>query len=138
MVVITKNEKETMALGEKIAKDSKEGSVYCLTGDLGAGKTVFAKGFAKGLLIEDEITSPTFTIINEYEGVLPLYHFDCYRLSSAGDASCFDFFEYFDAKGVCLIEWGENIKSILPLNAQTISIERMPDDTRKIIYDTGN
>lgn len=116
--------KQTEEIAEKLAKSAKPGDVFCLSGNLGAGKTVFAKGFAKGLKIKTQITSPTFTIINEYlDGTLPLYHFDVYRINSAEEMEDCGYEEYFYGEGVCLIEWAELIKQIIPKNAVWVTIE---------------
>ena len=101
------------------------GDVFCLSGDLGVGKTVFTRGFAKGLAVEDEyITSPTFTIINEYEGRLNLYHFDVYRIGSIEEMDDTGYEEYFFGDGVCLVEWAELVEEIIPENAVWIKIEK--------------
>ena len=103
------SEKETRDFAYEMAQKAEVGQVYCLDGDLGVGKTVFTKGFAEGLGIDDDITSPTFTIVNEYHsGRIPFYHFD----------------EYVDGDGVCLIEWAELIKGIIPENAVSIKITK--------------
>lgn len=131
---------ETEALGEKLGKEAKSGQVYCLSGDLGAGKTVFTKGFAKGLAISEYITSPTFTLINEYQGRLPLYHFDVYRISyleEMEDTGCED---YFYGEGVCLVEWAELVQELIPEDAVWISVERdysREDDYRLITIRQG-
>ena len=108
------------ALGERAAGLD----VYCLSGDLGAGKTVFAKGFARGLGITENVTSATFTIMNEYAGRLKLYHFDAYRLNPGGleDTGLFD--ALGDGLGVCLIEWAETIRDELPGNARWVYIDK--------------
>jgi tRNA threonylcarbamoyladenosine biosynthesis protein TsaE len=134
---------DTYECGRKIAQAAKKGDIFCLTGDLGAGKTVFAKGFGAGLGVVDEIVSPTFTIINVYNEVseqgspgqrLPLYHFDVYRLNIADmDDTGYD--EYFYGEGVCLIEWGEIIKVLIPPHAVWVTIQKIAersDDYRVI------
>ena len=98
-----------------MGKNASAGDIYCLSGDLGVGKTVFTRGFAKGLGVEDEyITSPTFTIVNEYEGKMPLYHFDVYRICSSDEMYDIGYEEYINGEGVCIIEWANLIEDILP------------------------
>lgn len=119
------SEKETRDFAYKIAQEVQPGQVYCLDGDLGVGKTVFTKGFALGLGIEDDITSPTFTIVNEYHsGRMPFYHFDVYRIGDEDEMFDIGFDEYIDGNGVCLIEWAELIKGIIPKNAIYIKISK--------------
>ena len=118
-------EKDTAKIGETLAREAKPGEIYLLEGDLGVGKTVFAKGFALGLGITEPITSPTFTIIQEYEqGRLPFYHFDVYRI--AGEEEMFElgYESYFFGQGVCLIEWASLIQGLLPAECRTIRIEK--------------
>ena len=132
---------DTMEIGEKLGAGAKAGEVYCLSGDLGAGKTVFSKGFGKGMGVAEEIISPTFTIINEYSGRLPLYHMDVYRLASEEDAEDAGVTECFYAGGVCLVEWGERISSLLPGDACRIDIEKdlsRGPDYRKITIGSIN
>lgn len=121
---ITKSPEETEKLGEKLSAGAKAGDVFCLSGDLGTGKTAFAKGFARGLGIKDHITSPTFTIINQYEGRLPLYHFDVYRLENEDELLGIGADEFFYGEGVCLIEWAELVKGAVPEGAVWIKIEK--------------
>ena len=131
---------ETERIGYDIGKAAMPGEIYCLSGDLGVGKTVFTKGFAKGLGIDDHITSPTFTIINEYYGRLPLYHFDVYRVADPEEMDYIGSDEYFFGQGVCLIEWAELISDIIPENAKWIKIEKDLDkglDYRKITVGEG-
>ncbi len=117
------SEKETKEIAYNIAKNCKKGEIYCLCGDLGTGKTQFSKGFSKGLLINEDITSPTFTIVNEYiNGRLPFYHFDVYRINDLEELYDIGYDEYFFGNGVCLIEWAELIKDIIPKNAIWIKI----------------
>ncbi len=121
----TESELETLKLGEMLAKNAYAGEIITLDGDLGSGKTVFAKGFARGLGIDEPITSPTFTIVREYEsGRLPLYHFDVYRIDSPDEMYEVGFDDYLFGNGVCIIEWAENIREILPENIVRISIKR--------------
>ncbi len=131
---------ETKALGEKIAQSAKEGSVFCLSGDLGVGKTVFTKGFAAGLDVDEYITSPTFTIVNEYEGRLKFYHFDVYRITDPDELFDIGFEEYIYGNGVCLIEWAEIVKEDIPDGAVWITIEKDLEkglDYRRITVEGG-
>lgn len=131
----THSAEETEQFGYEMGRSAKSGEVYCLSGDLGVGKTVFTKGFARGLDIDDNITSPTFTIINEYEGRLPLYHFDVYKVGDPDEMDYIGCDEYFFGNGVCLIEWAELISDIIPDNAKWIKIEKELDkgfDYRRI------
>lgn len=117
------------------------GSIYSLDGDLGTGKTVFASGFAEGLDIAGPVLSPTFTILQTYEeGRLPLYHFDVYRIEDADEMYEIGFDEFLFGEGVCVIEWGERIKDILPEDTVFIKIEKDPAkgfDYRKISIEGG-
>ncbi len=116
---------ETESIAIELAKEAKAGSVYTLSGDLGAGKTVFARGFARGLGIMSPVTSPTFTLVNEYKkGRLPLYHFDVYRLGEAEELYDTGFEDYLENGGVVLIEWAERIEELLPRPYFYISIEK--------------
>ena len=130
------SENETFEAGRELALAAKPGDIYCLDGDLGAGKTVFAKGFAAGLDITEPVTSPTFTIVREYEsGRLPFYHFDVYRISDPDEMFAIGYEDYFFGSGVCLVEWSELIEELIPENAVKISITRDLDkgvDYRKI------
>ncbi|NLK36527.1 MAG: tRNA (adenosine(37)-N6)-threonylcarbamoyltransferase complex ATPase subunit type 1 TsaE [Epulopiscium sp.] len=135
MIYESFSQEDTWKLGYKLGQQAKEGEIYCLCGDLGAGKTVFTKGFAQGLEITDHITSPTFTIVNEYQGRLPLYHFDVYRIASVEEMEDTGYEEYFFGKGVSLVEWAELIKELMPQEALWIQIERdfsQGDDYRRI------
>lgn len=124
MVTESFSARQTEEIAYKIGKMAKAGDVVCLNGELGAGKTVFAKGFAKGLEISNDITSPTFSIINEYSGRLPLYHFDTYRIKSVREMEDTGYEEYFYDNGVCLIEWADIIRELLPENAVFITIAK--------------
>ncbi len=124
MIIETYSQDETEKIGYDTAIKALPGQVYCLSGDLGVGKTVFTRGFARGLGIDEHITSPTFTIINEYEGRLPLYHFDVYRVADPEEMDYIGCDEYFFGNGVCLIEWAELIEDIIPENAVWIKIEK--------------
>ena len=131
MEYISKSLKQTYKIAEEFAKTLKGGDVVLLNGEMGAGKTAFTKGLAKGLGIEDEITSPTYAYMNDYDG--KLYHYDCYRLSSGEDAEALGLTDYFYSGGICVLEWSENIKSVLPSKVITVKIEKINDKTRKII-----
>ena len=129
---------QTESIGFELGQKAKAGDIYCLSGDLGVGKTVFTRGFAKGLGVEEEyITSPTFTIINEYDGRLNLYNFDVYRIGSIEEMDDTGYEEYFFGDGVCLIEWAELIEEIIPPDAVWINIEKDLDkgfDYRRITF----
>ena len=131
MEYITNGADETVKVAEDYAKTLKKGDVVLLRGEMGAGKTAFTKGVAKTLGITDEITSPTYAYMNDYDGIL--YHFDCYRLSSGEDAEALGLTDYFYGNGICVVEWSENISSVLPENAKIVTIEKLGDDKRKII-----
>ena len=125
MVFESQSEKDTFDLGVKTGRRAKPGDVFCLSGDLGTGKTVFTAGLAKGLGIETPVCSPTFTILQTYEeGRLPLYHFDVYRIADIDEMFEIGFDEYAFGQGVCLIEWGEQIKEILPETTKFVTIEK--------------
>jgi tRNA threonylcarbamoyladenosine biosynthesis protein TsaE len=132
----TNGPEETFAVGEKYGKLAKPNQVICLDGDLGVGKTVFTKGFARGLGVMDEVVSPTFTIVQEYhDGRLSLYHFDVYRIEDVDEMEEIGYDDYFFGGGVCLIEWADQIRDILPEDTAEIRIEKDLDrgfDYRKI------
>lgn len=128
--ITTHSEKETITIAQNIESEKFSNMVICLSGDLGSGKTVFTKGFAHSMGI-DEITSPTFTIIKEYEGELPLYHMDVYRLEDSGENLGIS--EYFDKGGVTIIEWADMIKNILPEERLDIKIKIVDENTRVIV-----
>jgi tRNA threonylcarbamoyladenosine biosynthesis protein TsaE len=118
-------EEDTFQIGYELGLKTEKGDIYLLNGDLGAGKTIFAKGFAKGLGIIEDVTSPTFTILHQYEeGRLPLYHFDVYRIRSTEEMDDLGFEDYLYGIGVCLIEWAEQIEEILPETCTNIVLER--------------
>ena len=129
MEFFTKTAVETENVGFIYAKTLNKNDVILLKGEMGAGKTVFTKGLAKGLGIQDSITSPTYAYMNDYNGVL--YHYDCYRLSSGEDAEALGLTDYFYAGGICVIEWSENIIDVLPKNCKTVIIEKT-ENGRKI------
>ena len=127
--VTSNNEYDTIELAQNLESEKFPNMIICLTGDLGSGKTVFAKGFANALGISEVVNSPTFTIIKEYlEGEMPLYHMDVYRLDGNTDGIGIE--EYFHKNGVVIIEWAETIKDILPKERLEISF--------KIVYKVKN
>ena len=138
MIVETFSEAETFEAAKSIGKKAKAGDIFCLNGDLGVGKTVFTKGFAEGLGIEDVVNSPTFTIVQEYTGGrLPLYHFDVYRIGDIDEMDEIGYEDYFFGKGVSLIEWSKVIKELIPPTAKEILIEKDLEkglDYRKITF----
>ncbi len=127
---------ETFKIARQLGKQAKPGEIYCLSGELGVGKTVFSQGFASGLGIAEDINSPTFTILQTYEsGKMPLYHFDVYRLGDAWEMEEIGYDDYFFGEGVCLIEWAELILEILPADRKNVRIEKALNksyDYRKI------
>ena len=133
---------ETIKFAANLAAKSKPGDVYTLTGDLGVGKTVFAKGFAKGLGVTEPVTSPTFTIVQEYlSGRLPFFHFDVYRIADPDEMEETGFYDYLDRDGVVLIEWAELIEDILPFPRTSVKIEKDlngDDDYRLITVEVEN
>ena len=124
---------ETEAFGASFAKTLKNGAVVVLNGDMGAGKTVFCKGVARGLGVADEVLSPTYAYMNDYDG--KRFHFDCYRLKNGAQAEQLGLTDYFYANGVCLIEWAQNIAEVLPQSVITVTIEKLGGDKRRIIYE---
>lgn len=123
--VITQSPEETFQLGVELGKEAEPGQVYCLSGDLGVGKTVFTQGFAKGMGIEENVNSPTFTILQPYEGGrLPLYHFDAYRIEDAEEMEEIGYEDCFYGTGVSLVEWPEQIREVIPENGIWIRIEK--------------
>lgn len=121
--IISKGVEETQKLGYKLGKLLKKGDVICLTGDLGAGKTTFTKSIAKGLEVNEEVTSPTFIIINEYDGRLPVYHFDVYRIMDIEEMYEIGYEEYFYGDGVCIVEWASQIEELIPKEHLWIEIK---------------
>lgn len=128
---ITNSAEETEQLGERIASKLKGMEVIALFGGLGMGKTAFTRGLARGLGADDVVSSPTFALVNEYSGRVPVYHFDMYRVASWDDLYSTGFFDYLDT-GVLIIEWSENIEGALPENALRITISRGENDDQRI------
>ena len=135
-VIESLREQDTYDLGKKLGESCKAGDIILLNGDLGVGKTIFTKGFGKGLGIEEPVSSPTFTIMQIYEqGRLPLYHFDVYRIADPEEMDEIGYEDYFFGKGVCLIEWASLIEELIPEHATEIRIEKVLEkgfDYRKI------
>ena len=131
-VFISRSAEQTINFAREYASSLKGGDVVLLNGEMGAGKTVFAKGVALGLGIDDEILSPTYAYMNDYGG--KLYHYDCYRLSSGAQAEGLGLTDYFYGDGVCLVEWAQNIADVLPENCKTVTIEKLKGSVRKTIY----
>ena len=128
MNYISRSEAETEDLGRRLAAALGPGAVVAYRGDLGMGKTAFTRGLARGLGYEGRVTSPTFTIVNEYEGAgLPLFHFDMYRLEGPEDLFDIGWEDYLDRGGVCAVEWSERVEEALPEDAVTVAIARCPD-----------
>lgn len=121
------SETETIEIAMNFGKTLMPGAVVALCGDLGAGKTAFTKGVAKALGVGEDVTSPTFTIVNEYDGDMTLYHFDAYRLENVSPEECDWMDDYLFSDGVCLIEWAKNIEEILPDGYVTVSIDKHPE-----------
>lgn len=135
MEYISNSYEETQKIAENLAKTLKTGDVLCMYGDLGVGKTAFVQGLAKGLGICEHITSPTFTIVNEYMGSLPLYHFDVYRIADSDEMYEVGYEEYVYGDGVSVIEWPNLIDDILPAKRYDITISKdfsKHEDYRKI------
>lgn len=132
MKLIVKNADETYRLGKYIGERLPRGSVLSLNGDLGAGKTHMTKGIAEGMGIKDYVTSPSFTILNIYDGVIPLYHFDVYRIDDIREMYEIGFDEYLYGNGVCVIEWGNMVKELLPENHIDLYIAKLEDNVREI------
>ena len=137
MEYITNAPEETEALGAALAKTLQPGTVIAYTGDLGAGKTAFTRGLARGLGIREPVTSPTYTIVNEYlSGRLPLFHFDMYRLSCSDDLFDIGWEDYLERGGVCAVEWSENVADAMA-DAIQIRIEKTGEDSRRISVEGG-
>ena len=137
MEFLTNSPTETEAIGERLGKILPGGTVIAYEGDLGAGKTAFTRGLARGLGYCDPVTSPTYTIVNEYlGGRLPLFHFDMYRLHSSDDLWDIGWEDYLDRNGICAVEWSENVADALE-NALVVRIEKIGDESRRITIEGG-
>ena len=138
MRYVTNSEEETEALGVRLAGRLGPGSVVAFTGDLGAGKTAFTRGLAQGLGIGERVTSPTFTIVNEYEGGrLPLFHFDMYRLGSSDELFDIGWEDYLSRGGVCAVEWSENVSDAMEEDAISVDICRGESERQRVITVEG-
>ena len=132
MQYITNSPEQTEAVGMALARVLEPGTVLAYKGDLGAGKTAFTRGLAKGLGCRDMVTSPTYTIVNEYlSGRMPLFHFDMYRLASSDDLWDIGWEDYLERGGVCAVEWSENVEDALE-GAISVTIEKLGEDSRRI------
>ena len=132
MKYVTHSPEETEALGERLAKILTPGTILAYRGDLGAGKTAFTRGLARGLGCREQVTSPTYTIVNEYlGGKLPLFHFDMYRLRSSDDLFDIGWDDYLDRGGICAVEWSENVADALE-DPITVTIEKISENSRRI------
>ena len=137
MEFITNSPEETEKIGERLAQKLVPGTVLAYRGDLGAGKTAFTRGLARGLGYREPVTSPTYTIVNEYlGGRLPLFHFDMYRLASSDDLWDIGWEDYLEREGVCAVEWSENVADAME-NAVTVTIEKLGESTRRITIEGG-
>ncbi len=138
MTYITNSPAETEALGAALGALLPAGTILAYRGDLGAGKTAFTRGLARGLGCTDMVTSPTYTIVNEYlSGRLPLFHFDMYRLRSADDLWDIGWEDYLDRNGICAVEWSENVEDAME-SAVNVTIEKLSEDARRITIEGGD
>lgn len=138
MEFITRSPDETRALGGRLADALQGGEVIAFTGDLGAGKTAFVSGMACALGVDERVTSPTFTIVNEYEGGrLPLFHFDMYRLGSADELFHIGWEDYLARGGICAVEWSENVDEAIDEDAIRVAILRGDDENSRVITIEG-
>ena len=138
MEYITHSPEETEKIGAALAQKLNAGTVIAYRGDLGAGKTAFTRGLARGLGYRESVTSPTYTIVNEYlGGRLPLFHFDMYRLGSADDLWDIGWEDYLDRGGICAVEWSENVQEAIE-GAISVSIAKMDENTRRVTIEGGD
>ncbi len=138
MEFITNSSQETEAVGQALGQRLQPATILAYQGDLGAGKTAFTRGLARGLGAKDTVTSPTYTIVNEYlSGRMPLFHFDMYRLSSEEDLFDIGWEDYLDRNGVCAVEWSENVAGAME-GAITVKLEKLGENTRRITIEGGD
>lgn len=138
MEIKLNNLEETEKFGIKLGKLLKRGDILCLNGDLGAGKTTLTKSIGLGLGVDEYITSPTFALINQYSGRIPVYHFDVYRLENAHELYDLGFDDYFYGNGVCIIEWADKIERMIPKERTVIDIEKGNNVEGRILKISGN
>lgn len=131
---ITNSEEETLLAAEKLARKLRAGDIILYEGEMGAGKTAFTKGIARYLEVDDEVTSPTFALVHEYDGKIPLFHFDLYRINSYDDLYAIGFFDYLDRGGIIAAEWSENIDGLENElgGAIKVRIDKLSDTSRRI------
>ncbi len=137
MIVESFSLEDTFMVGAMCAKEAKKGDVFCLYGDVGAGKTAFTKGFAKALGIEEDVVSPTFNIVQVYEGAKTLYHFDVYRIDDIKEMENIGFDDYLFGNGVCIIEWAEIVEELLPEDKIVVKITKDEKDENKRLIEIG-
>lgn len=138
---ITNSEEQTVQLGKKLAEKLSPGSIIALSGDLGCGKTAFVRGIVSYFGNNDDVSSPTFTLVNEYDGSVRIYHFDVYRLQNPSLEECDWMDDYLFGDGICLIEWADNIKNVLPMETIWVSFTKKTEinqDCREIVWDFEN
>ena len=135
MEYTTASTEETEALGQTLAKTLAPNTLLALHGDLGAGKTAFVRGLAAGLGYHGRVTSPTFTIVNEYEGKIPLFHFDLYRLGSEDELYDIGFDEYLSRSGICAVEWSERAPELMNTAQVQVTISRLDETSRRIVVE---
>ena len=137
MEFLTNSPEETEAVGKRLGEKLKPGAVIAYQGDLGAGKTAFTRGVALGLGAKEQVTSPTYTIVNEYlSGKYPLFHFDMYRLASSDDLFDIGWEDYLERGGICAVEWSENVADAME-DAIVVTIEKLGEDARRITIEGG-
>ena len=132
MNIITKSEKETQEAGAELVKTLAPGSVVAMYGDLGAGKTAFVRGMTRGLGINFPVSSPTFNVVNEYPGEVPMFHFDMYRLGSADELFDIGWDDYLERGGICAVEWSENVEEAFEPGTVKVTISKLGDSEREI------
>ena len=134
-MIISGSETETIAAGVEFSKMLKPGDVIAFYGDLGAGKTAFIRGIAQGLRLNVRVSSPTFTIVNEYLGEIPLFHFDMYRLHDADELFEIGWEDYIERGGICAVEWSENVPGAFPPETIKVTIDKLDENSRQITID---
>ncbi len=137
MIVDSFNYEDTFMVGAMCATEAKKGDIFCLYGEVGAGKTAFTKGFAAALQIEEEVVSPTFNIVQAYEGIKKLYHFDVYRIEDIKEMENIGFDDYLFGDGICVIEWAEMIEELLPKERINVKIIKVDNDENARIIEIG-